>query len=122
MEESQAARSAHATVETTTKETTLTVAAKPVTCAKKVSFSPYVAVILIPCLEEYHEAGATDSVWWSAMERKQFRIEVFHLLRRYTAKFAHVSGRQALRILVAHPEEFLVEDISLPTMPSGMMV
>lgn len=68
----------------------------------------------MPCLAEYRAANVVSSVWWSAMEMKQFRVEVVLSVQRCMTKFTTLDRRQALKIVVIDPEEFMLDDISIP--------
>lgn len=86
------------------------ISTKPAKAARKVSFCRSVQVVLIPCIAEYREAKVMRSVWWSAIEMKQFHIEVALSIQEYMAKVANLDRKQALRMLAADPEAFMAEE------------
>lgn len=53
---------------------------------KRLSFSKYASVILVPCINEYKEAGLFDSLWHEKAEMDAFknsaRQEVFDFMQR----------------------------------------
>lgn len=53
---------------------------------KRLSFSKYASVILVPCINEYKEAGLFDSLWHEKAEMDVFknsaRQEVFDFMQR----------------------------------------
>jgi hypothetical protein len=67
---------------------------------RKVSFDPFVKVILVPCIAEYREAGMFDTLWWGPADFKIFRMAAAAALMEFMHKRELVNKRDALRLFI----------------------
>jgi hypothetical protein len=87
---------------------------------RRVAFNETVQVVLIPCIQEYREAGLYRSIWWDHQDLRGFQITMGIAFRKFLETTECDSLRDALRMFIA--DELTRDELCGPPLLSKRIV